>query len=106
MRQTTTLSTGWLFTKTAQDAPPTLLPQDWEEVTLPHTWNNLDGQDGGSDYYRGACWYFRALEGPMPTDGGHLYLECQGANSICEVYLNGQKAARHGNQGQSGFPAP
>ena len=75
-------------------APPALLPQDWEEVTLPHTWNNLDGQDGGSDYYRGPCWYCRALSIPVPADGGRIYLEFQGANSICEVYLNGQKAAR------------
>ena len=22
----------------------------WESVALPHTWNNLDGQDGGADY--------------------------------------------------------
>ena len=21
-------------------------------VALPHTWNNLDGQDGGNDYWR------------------------------------------------------
>lgn len=95
MRQITTLSNGWLFTQMAQEAPPALLPQDWEEVTLPHTWNNLDGQDGGSDYYRGACWYCRALSIPVPADGGRIYLEFQGANSICEVYLNGQKAARH-----------
>ena len=23
-------------------------------VALPHTWNNLDGQDGGNDYWRGS----------------------------------------------------
>lgn len=23
-----------------------------QTVTLPHTWNNLDGQDGGNDYWR------------------------------------------------------
>ncbi len=64
MRQITTLSNGWLFTQMAQEAPPALLPQDWEEVTLPHTWNNLDGQDGGSDYYRapaGTAARFRFL---------------------------------------------
>lgn len=24
-------------------------------VTIPHTWNNIDGQDGGNDYWRGTC---------------------------------------------------
>ena len=26
-------------------------------VTLPHTWNAKDGQDGGNDYWRGSCTY-------------------------------------------------
>ena len=30
----------------------------WTAITLPHTWNNLDGQDGGS-YFRGIGWYRR-----------------------------------------------
>ena len=25
----------------------------FEGVTVPHTWNALDGQDGGDDYFRG-----------------------------------------------------
>ena len=35
-----------------------------EEVTLPHTWNAMDGQDGGNDYHRGTCWYARGLKRP------------------------------------------
>ena len=45
------LNTGWTFTKEGHDEP----------VTLPHTWNAVDGQDGGNDYYRGTCWYTLAL---------------------------------------------
>ena len=26
-------------------------------VTLPHTWNTLDGQEGGGDYWRCECVY-------------------------------------------------
>ena len=41
-----------------------LLNRDWQfagpdgkdiTVRLPHTWNNIDGQDGGNDYYRGTA---------------------------------------------------
>lgn len=95
MRHVSAIMDGWFFTKEPQAARPETLPQGWEPVTLPHTWNNLDGQDGGSDYYRGPCWYCRALQAAAPEDGGRVYLEFQGANSICEVYLNGQLAARH-----------
>ena len=48
------LNTGWTFTKEGHDEP----------VTLPHTWNAVDGQDGGNDYYRGTCSYTRKLEKP------------------------------------------
>ena len=31
--------------------------EEFETVSLPHTWNNLDGQDGGGDYWRGEGVY-------------------------------------------------
>lgn len=56
----------------------------WEEVALPHTWNALDGQDGGADYDRGAYTYCLALPEPMP--GKKQYLQFEGANHIASVY--------------------
>ena len=64
-------------------------------VTLPHTWNAADGQDGGNDYYRGTCWYRRTLEGPAHSDGARVYLEFDGAAMTAEVWMNGVKLARH-----------
>ena len=52
-------------------------------VALPHTWNNLDGQDGGNDYWRGIGTYEIAL--PNPTDGKKQYIEFQGANHVATV---------------------
>ena len=48
MRKTTKIMKNWLFTDL-----------DGSQVTLdlPHTWNALDGQDGGDDYRRGTCTY-------------------------------------------------
>ncbi len=44
----------------------------WLAVNLPHTWNNLDGQDGKAaqpdlpdGYYRGAGWYAKTLDVPV-----------------------------------------
>ena len=36
--------------------------ENFVAVTLPHTWNNLDGQDGGNDYFRGSCCYVKKVE--------------------------------------------
>jgi len=62
-------------------------------VTLPHTWNNLDGQDGGNDYWRGIGIYMLNL--PNPTKGKRQYIEFQGANHVATVYCNGWELGTH-----------
>ena len=94
MRTITLLNTGWKFIKTAADAAAAAQACG-EAVTLPHTWNARDGQDGGNDYHRGTCWYRRALARPALEDGGRAYLEFKGAAQTCEVFLNGEKLVRH-----------
>ena len=44
---------GWVFVPDAVDVEGDLASTGGESVTLPHTWNALDGQDGGNDYRRG-----------------------------------------------------
>jgi len=84
---------GWRFAKTAEI--PADLPQDWETVTLPHTWNDLDGQDGGNDYWRGTAAYYRQFARPEMPQAGRAILEFNGAAMTAEVFLNGRKLARH-----------
>ena len=65
-----------------------------EQVTLPHTWNALDGQSA-SDYYRGVCTYTKQFSKPELTDGEQIYLEINGANASSTVSLNGKELAHH-----------
>lgn len=69
--------------------------EDWEKVNLPHTWNGIDGQDGGNDYFRGTCQYRKTLHREDLPDCQAVYLEFQGANSSAEVLVNGKSAAKH-----------
>ncbi len=62
-------------------------------VALPHTWNALDGQDGGADYWRGIGVY--TMELPKPTEGKKQYIELQGANHVATVYCNGRELGTH-----------
>lgn len=94
MRQILNLKDNWKFVKEAINV--------WEAekakgipVCLPHTWNALDGQDGGNDYYRGTCWYTTNIKKPDIKEGSCVYIEFLGAAMIAEVYLNGEKLARH-----------
>ncbi len=64
------------------------------KVNLPHTWNYLDGQDGGSDYYRGKCFYRKKIS-LTKKENKVYYLEFRGVNAICEVFVNGTSVAYH-----------
>jgi len=67
--------------------------QPFETVALPHTWNALDGQDGGADYWRGIGTY--EIQLPNPTKGLKQYIEIQGANHVATVYCNGRELGTH-----------
>ena len=75
------------------------------EVNLPHTWNNVDGQDGGNDYWRGSCTYERDLDMPEFRKGEErVYLEFFGVNASARVLVNGTEACTH-DGGYSTFRA-
>ncbi len=90
------------------------LMQDWTfckpgdppaRVSLPHTWNGRDGQDGGNDYWRGTCTYQKTF--PLPDfdpAAQQVYLEFAGVNERALVFVNGQKVCRHGG-GYAAFRA-
>lgn len=66
-----------------------------EIVNLPHTWNAVDGQDGGNDYYRGKCWYVKQLPKMKLDREEELWMEFRGVAMMAEVYINGQLAGKH-----------
>src|SRR5688572_100026 len=84
------LAEGWRFLRqdaaNAQD--PAFDDAAWESVTVPHTYNALDGQDGGGDYYRGPTWYRLRFTAPELA-GRRAYLGFDAANTVADVYLNG-----------------
>ena len=95
MRTIRTISDGWRFLKAELPVETAMqYAERGEAVTLPHTWNAVDGQDGGNDYHRGRCWYVRELS-EEETAGERLFLEINGANHTAEVFLNGEKLAHH-----------
>lgn len=94
MREKMNFNPKWAFRKGVTEVP-SVMPKDWDWVNLPHTWNNVDGQDGGADYFRGIGCYVKGFEKSELPQGEQFYLEINGANSEAEVYLNGRKQARH-----------
>ena len=81
------------------------LNQQWEftdldgvksALDLPHTWNNIDGQDGGNDYRRGTCLYEKQFSKPdFDIEKQRVYLEFHGVNASAKVELNGKAVMTH-----------
>lgn len=82
---------NWYFTK-EQVAPQTPNLAAMQAITLPHTWNALDGQDGGDDYYRGLCWYAKKFQRP---EGEQVWVEFGAVSQVACVYVNGKEVGRH-----------
>ena len=80
---------------------------DGVPVSVPHTWNAVDGADGldvpagqpghnsasSKSYWRGAKTYRRAL--PDSQAGRRFFIRCDGVSIKAEVRVNGRTAARH-----------
>ena len=94
MRTIYNFNAMWAFSKEATQVP-TEINKKWNFVNLPHTWNALDGMDGGGDYYRGTCYYAKKLDKLDLPEADRYYLEINGANSSAKAYLNGKLLASH-----------
>lgn len=94
MRTIIPLLRKWAFTK-QNNACPTQMPTDWIWVNLPHTWNDIDGQDGGNDYYRGVGWYAKRIRRADLPQADCCFLEITGASASADIYFNGEKLAHH-----------
>ena len=87
MRRSEPLNRDWLFTGPDGKEIP---------VSLPHTWNAKDGQDGGNDYWRGTCVYTKTFDAPaFDRETECVYLEFRGVNASADVTLNGEKCIHH-----------
>ena len=87
MRTEILLHNSWSFT----DIDGTV-----SQVDIPHTWNALDGQDGGDDYRRGRASYRKVFAMPdFDGDTQQVYLQFDGVNASAIVILNGKEVMTH-----------
>ncbi|MCD7841118.1 MAG: glycoside hydrolase family 2 protein [Lachnospiraceae bacterium] len=95
MRNIISLNCNWRFIQENAGLPDKL-PEDWQQVNLPHTWNAIDGMDGNGAYDRGTYWYAKEFTTPkQPLAGGRVYVEILAAGQQATVYVNGTEVTYH-----------
>ena len=95
-RAETSLDAGWRFIReeVATAATAEFDDSGWASVTLPHTFNGADGDDGGT-YYRGPAWYRRTLTLDRIPAGRRLWIQFDGAALVTDLWINGAHSGRH-----------
>lgn len=93
MRNKILILENWKFIKDKANIE-NVVQADGENINLPHTWNAIDGQDGGNDYYRGPCWYVKEL-GKLEISDEEVWLEFEGVSMSADVYVNGLHMGHH-----------
>ena len=88
MRRVQKIMEDWMFTNQNGKKRP---------VDLPHTWNAIDGQDGGNDYFRGTCVYEKTFPKPEFSRDECVYLQFHGVNASARVFLNQKEICSHDN---------
>jgi beta-galactosidase len=64
------------------------------EITVPHTWNAYDGQDGNDDYYRGPAFYTCEFEILQLRDK-QVYAVFEAVSKVADVWCNDIFVGKH-----------
>jgi len=90
----------WKFLKAdpAGAAAPAFDDSAWSNVSLPHTFNDIDTFDdwstpnhvGEMNLWSGRTWYRKSFVLPEALRGKKVFIEFEAVRQVAEVYLNGQ----------------
>lgn len=109
-RDVISFNDGWSFKKgpfvhSAAQLTTNNLAGQWQEVTLPHTWNAKDMQVAMSNlsgfgnpqnrFYTGEALYKKTYTPNESLKDKRIFLRFEGVGSVAEVYVNNQFAGRH-----------
>ncbi|RLD79337.1 MAG: beta-galactosidase, partial [Bacteroidetes bacterium] len=91
--------TEWKFYKgdyAAAQKPRVVIDGNWEEVSVPHTWNAKDIlNEGQNNYYRGVGWYRTNLNIEAPEGDKRYFIRFEGVGLTAEVFVNGKYIGNH-----------
>lgn len=88
-RQTIGFNEDWIFQKGNNSI------SKWEEVKIPHTWNNIDMQTQRNDFYSGIAYYKKEYLPSIELNNKRIFLRFEGVASVAEIYINNVLADTH-----------
>lgn len=93
-RQTIELNKDWQFVKGDYQPKDSSTTYEWQQVNIPHTWNNVDMQTG-KDFYAGNALYKKTINAPAEWKDKQIFLRFEGVGQLTDVYVNNRLIGRH-----------
>jgi beta-galactosidase len=106
-RVTYNFNPDWKFMR--KDVPEAVNPafddSTWTNVSLPHTWNDVDtyrayirhARGDQSAPYQGIAWYRKHFVLPSDAEGDKIFLEFEGLKQAAHFFLNAQPVGKYEN---------
>ncbi len=100
-RHTIDLAHGWRFRfgDLATASSPDFDDSDWDEVSVPHTWNRIGEyaleRSELTNNKQGVGWYRLRIEAPSAAPGMRQYLDFAAIGNIADVWVNGIPVGQH-----------
>lgn len=90
VRQVISLNDNWLFKKNNVDSL-----NHWDEVNIPHTWNNVDMQTRRNNFYAGQAVYKKIFIPSNSLKNKRVFIHFEGVGANAVVYLNNTFIGNH-----------
>lgn len=104
-KKVSTINNNWKFHKGDFEANKSeaikniTLSEDitWENISIPHTWNNVGATDDTPGYFRGIGWYKKNIhiDTKQMEDNSKTLIYFEGVNQVTDLYVNCKWVGQH-----------
>ncbi len=98
IRQIISFNTDWEFRKDSVIQ----IADEWEKISVPHTWNNVDMQTQRNNFYAGKATYKKEFSISAAYKNKRVFVRFEGVASVADVTVNNKFVGNHAG-GYSAF---
>jgi beta-galactosidase len=84
----------WQFKKADYNKSVNLIKANWENVSIPHTWNAVDMQTT-KDFYQGDAFYRKSFTPSTDWKDKRVFIRFEGVGSVADIYINDKWIGEH-----------
>jgi len=94
-REVENINSGWQFKYFGNDLDyVNSSDTSWQNVSIPHTWNNIDIQSGEAVNY-GTGWYKRELNIATFDLDKQIFIRFEGVGQFAKIFINNKYVGEH-----------